>query len=135
MITVQTSSTLTPTQAWETWTQPQHIKNWCHASEDWHVTHATNDLTIGGSFNTGMAAKDGSFAFDWEGIYDEIVPLKLLKYHMADGRKVEVIFKETPQGTEITENFDPETENSEEMQQAGWQAILNNWKQYSESLY
>ncbi len=134
MITIQINTKLSPAQAWETWTQPKHIIQWCHASEDWHVTHSSNDLTIGGSFNTGMAAKDGSFAFDWEGVYDEITPHKLIKYHMADGRKVEVIFNETAEGTEIIEKFDPETENPEEMQKAGWQAILNNWKQYSENL-
>jgi len=35
--------------------------------------------------------------------------------------------------TVVTETFDAETENPLEMQQTGWQAILNNLKQYTET--
>ena len=81
-----------------------------------------------------MAAKDGSFAFDFEGIYDEIKPNQQVSYHMADGRKVDVLF--TPNGlhTHVSVTFDIETENEPELQRQGWQAILDNFKRYTESL-
>jgi hypothetical protein len=34
--------------------------------------------------------------------------------------------------TEVTVTFDPETENSIDLQREGWQAILNNFKTYAE---
>ncbi|MES1181313.1 MAG: SRPBCC domain-containing protein, partial [Flavobacterium sp.] len=55
-----------------------------------------------------------------------------IEYVMADGRKVEISFKETPNGVEVIESFDPETQNPEEMQRGGWQAILDNFKSYVE---
>jgi len=51
---------------------------------------------------------------------------------MADGRKVEISFAATENGVEVTESFDPETQNPEEMQRGGWQAILDNFKSYVE---
>lgn len=133
MITVQAEIKATLQKVWQYWTTPEHIINWCHASDDWHVTHATNEPVAGGKFCTGMAAKDSSAAFDWEGNYDEVIDFELIKYHMADGRKVEVTFKENKNRVQIIEKFDPENENSEELQQQGWQAILNNFKDYVEA--
>jgi hypothetical protein len=34
----------------------------------------------------------------------------------------------------VSEDFDPESENPHEMQIGGWQAILDNFKKYCESL-
>ena len=81
-----------------------------------------------------MEAKDESFGFDLSGIYDEIIPLKKIKYHLEDGRLVEVIFNEIdPTTTEVVEIFEPETQNSREMQRDGWYAILNNFHKYVEN--
>jgi uncharacterized protein YndB with AHSA1/START domain len=86
-----------------------------------------------GKFKTTMAAKDGSFSFDFEGVYTKVQPNKLIEYTMSDGRKVKVIFSGSENETKITETFDPETENPVDMQRDGWQAILNNFKKYTEA--
>jgi uncharacterized protein YndB with AHSA1/START domain len=80
-----------------------------------------------------MAAKNGEMSFDFTGMYTEIEPLSKISYVLTDNRKIFVIFKETEEGIEVVEKFDPETENSEELQQTGWQMILNNFKKYIES--
>lgn len=119
---------------WASYTEPQHIMQWNQASPDWHCPAASNDLRVGGKLVSTMAAKDGSFQFDFEGIYDEIVELALIRYHLADGRRVRVTFSAVADGIEVTTSFDPESENPLDMQQAGWQAILDSFKQHTESL-
>jgi uncharacterized protein YndB with AHSA1/START domain len=119
---------------WNAWNTPEHTVNWCFASDDWHAPHATCDLRIGGSFITRMEAKDGSFGFDFGGVFDDVVEHKRLAYHMSDGRKVEVLFVVNGGTTTVIENFDAETENPVELQQQGWQMILNNFKKYVEGL-
>ena len=133
MITVQTTINAPIDKVWEFWNEPAHIKNWAFASPDWHAPHAENDLRAGGKFSTTMAAKDGSMSFDFEGEYTLVKQNEAIEYIMADGRKVEISFKETPDGVEVIESFDPETQNPEEMQRGGWQAILDNFKSYAES--
>lgn len=131
-ITVQCTVNASLEQAWDYFTLPEHITQWNFASDDWHTPKAENDLRVGGKYFARMEAKDGSFGFDLIGIYDEIVNQKLLAYHLEDGRKVRVEFMSHESGTEITETFDAETENSEELQRGGWQAILDNFKRYAE---
>jgi len=121
-------------KAWDAWGKPAHIVNWCSASEDWHVPKAENDLRTGGTFSTRMEAKDGSFGFDFGGIYDEVKTNEVIAYTMGDGRKVYITFEGEGNTTKIVETFDAEAENSVEMQQAGWQAILDNFKKYTEAL-
>ena len=132
IITIGVSVEAPVEKIWECWTQPQHIVKWNTASNDWHTTHATNDLRVGGKFNTRMEAKDGSFGFDFWGIYDEIQVNNRIAYTLGDDRKVEVIFGSEGNLTQITQIFEAETENSVELQQGGWQAILNNFKAYAE---
>lgn len=131
-ITVSTLIDASLQQVWESWTQPEHITQWCYASEDWESPRATNDLHIGGRFNTRMQAKDGSAGFDFEGTYTEVEELQRIGYGLDDGRHVDIMFEETPVGIEVTETFDPETENSEDRQRQGWQSILDNFKKYVE---
>jgi uncharacterized protein YndB with AHSA1/START domain len=133
-ITVEAAIKATVEKVWDAWNKPEHIKQWCAASPDWHVPSAENDLKVGGSFTTRMEAKDGSFGFDFGGKYDEVVPNKRISYTMDDGRRVEVDFIETGNETKVVEAFDPETENPAEMQQAGWQSILDNFKKYVEGV-
>ena len=80
-----------------------------------------------------MEAKDGSFGFDFEAIYDEVVDQKKIGYAMADGRHVTTTFENVEGNTRVTTVFDAETQNSIEMQKGGWQAILNNFKKYAET--
>ncbi len=133
MITVEALINAPIEKVWEFWTKPEHIMVWNAASDDWHTPSATNDLRTGGKFTSRMEAKDGSFGFDFEGIYDEVINLELIKYGMADGRKVQVNFIKDGNNTQIIEKFDPESVNPLDMQKAGWQAILNNFKKYTEA--
>ena len=132
-ITVQATVNAPVKKVWAFWTLPEHITKWTNASDDWHAPKAENDLREGGKFLTRMEAKDGSFGFDFEGVYEEVKPYKSINYKMADGRKVEIIFDDIDGNTSVTETFDPENTNPVEMQQAGWQAILNNFKKYAEA--
>ena len=121
-------------KVWDYFNLPEHIVNWNFANEDWHCPKATNDFRVGGRLESRMEAKDGSFGFDFVGIYDEIIPLKLIRYYLEDGRKVEVYFQEIDSNTtKVTEAFDPEPANSAEMQREGWYAILDNFHKYVEN--
>ena len=135
MITVQTILKAPIEKVWELWISPEHITQWNHASADWHTPYAENDLKVGGKFKYTMAAKDGSMQFDFGGTYTEIVNHSLIAYTIDDGRKVKITFESQENGVEITEKFDPETENSEALQQQGWQAILDNFKKHVESIH
>lgn len=132
-ITIETQVKLPVGKVWKYWTEPQHITQWNAASDDWHTPRAENDLRVGGRFVSRMEAKDGSFGFDFGGTYSQVEINRLIAYAMDDDRKVQVVFEPTENGTLITESFEAETENSLELQQAGWQAILNNFKKYAES--
>ncbi|NHC43459.1 polyketide cyclase [Bacillus sp. MM2020_1] len=131
-VTVKATVNAPVEKVWEYWTEPKHITKWNNASDDWHTPIAENDLTVGGKFLTRMEAKDGSFGFDFGGIYDEVKLNELISYTMGDGRKVTITFKAQGNETEVIETFDAETSNPVEMQQAGWQAILDNFKKYAE---
>ncbi|MBV7505400.1 SRPBCC family protein [Bacillus sp. sid0103] len=131
-ITVETTVNAPVEKVWEYWTEPKHITQWNNASDDWHTPIAENDLTVGGKFLTRMEAKDGSFGFDFGGIYDEVKLNEVISYTLGDGRKVTITFKGQGNETQVIETFDAETTNPIEMQQAGWQAILDNFKKYVE---
>ena len=132
-ITIEATVNAPVDKVWKYWTEPVHITKWCAASSDWHAPAAENDLKSGGKFTTTMAARDGSMSFDFCGIYDEVQPNELIEYTIADGRKVKIVFTKSGDGTKVVESFEPENENPREMQEAGWQAILNNFKSYTEN--
>jgi uncharacterized protein YndB with AHSA1/START domain len=132
-ITISTTVQAPVNKVWQFWTEPQHITRWCYAIDTWHTPRAENDLRPGGKFLSRMEAKDGSIGFDLEGVYNEVIENELITYAMADGRKVQVAFAEENGSTHIAETFDPESINPVEMQQAGWQAILDNFKKYTEA--
>lgn len=132
-ITVQTTVSADTKKAWDFYTNPEHITKWNFASEDWHCPSAENDMRIGGKYSARMEAKDGSWGFDYEAIYDEVVNGENFTYTLADGRQVNVNFKNLGDKTAVTVIFDAETENSEAMQRDGWQAILENFRKYAEA--
>lgn len=132
-ITVETMVHAPVEKVWAAWNKPADIMQWCNASEDWHAPYADNDLQVGGKFKTTMAAKDGSMSFDFEGVYTVVEPNKRIEYALGDGRTVKILFAAELEGTRIVESFDPEGTNPREMQQAGWQAILENFKKYAEA--
>ncbi len=128
MITVQTTIKAPIKKVWECWTNADHIINWNFASDEWHCPKASNDLKSGGEFNWRMEAKDGSMGFDFTGVYEQIKENELITYKMSDGRKVEIKFTELNDEVKLSESFEAEGINSDEMQRAGWQAILENFK-------
>ena len=80
-----------------------------------------------------MEAKDGSTGFDFGGTYTKIEPYKVISYVMDDGRKVDVTFTPKEDGIYIEEDFEAEDQYPQDFQREGWQAILNNFKTYTES--
>ncbi len=131
-ITIEATVNAPIERVWAYWNEPEHIKNWAFASDDWHCPASENDLRVGGKFSSTMAAKDGSFSFDFWGIYDEVDTNKYIAYTLGDDRKVSVTFTSDGDSTHIIQIFEAEETNPVEMQQGGWQAILNNFKKYAE---
>ena len=122
-----------PTLVWEKYTNPTYITQWNFAHESWCCPSASNDLQVGGKYQVRMEARDGSFGFDFWAIYDAVEPHTYLAYTMGDGRKAELFFKAQDNNSTLVEiHFEPETENSIELQQQGWQAILDNFKKFVE---
>ena len=117
---------------WNAYTQPEDIKQWNAASDDWHTTASHVDLRVGGQFSSRMEAKDGSFGFDFAGTYTKIIPLELIEYVFGD-RTATVEFKQTLDGVTVQVSFVPETEHPIEQQQEGWQAILNRFAKHVDS--
>ena len=132
-ITVQTTIQAPVQKVWELWTSPEHIKQWNSASEDWHTPFSENDLRVGGKFTSRMEARDGSFGFDFGGVYDEVILHKRIAYTLGDDRRVSIDFTENGGQTTVVETFDAEDTHSIEMQQGGWQAIMDNFKKYAEA--
>lgn len=119
-------------RVWECFTQSEHITGWNFASEDWHCPEAENNLIVGGAFSWRMEALDKSFGFDFKGTYSVVeIPTKI-EYHIEDGRSVKIQFIEQGKQTRVVEVFEAENENPVQLQKQGWQAILNNFKKYSE---
>ncbi|CAM3770449.1 SRPBCC family protein [Mucilaginibacter galii] len=133
-ITVSTTVKAPVAKVWQIWTSPRHITQWCVATDTWHTPRAENHLRPGGKFLSRMEAKDGSMGFDLKGVYDAIIENELITYALDDGRQVKVDFTADADRTTITETFDPENMNPIDMQQAGWQSILDNFKRYVEGI-
>lgn len=133
LVTVESTIDAPVEKVWKYWNEPDHITKWCFASDDWHAPWAKNDLKVGGNISARMEAKDGSMGFDFGGVYDEVKENEKVQYTMSDGRRVEVLFHAQGNATLVVESFDAEETNPVDMQQMGWQAILDNFKKYAES--
>lgn len=132
-VTVETIVQAPVAKVWSYWTEPDHITKWNQPSEDWHAPRAVNDLRAGGEFLTRMEAKDGSMGFDFAGTYDEVKLHETIAYTLGDGRQVEITFARQGEATKVVEVFDPESQNPVEFQKAGWQAIMDSFKRYTEA--
>jgi len=132
IITVQVKIDLPVDKVWKLWTTPEDIVKWNNASETWHTTRSENDLRAGGGFLSRMEAKDGSMGFDFEGVYEAVHTNELIIYKIGDGRKVKIEFEGKGNETRVVETFEAESTNSLKLQRSGWQAILDNFKKYSE---
>lgn len=133
-VTVQTVIQAPVEKVWRFWTEPEHITKWNQASETWHAPRSENDLRVGGKFLTRMEAKDGSMGFDFGGVYDAVKQLEEISYTLGDGRRVDITFINEGNETKVVEIFDAESTHSLDMQQAGWQAIMDNFKRYTEEI-
>jgi uncharacterized protein YndB with AHSA1/START domain len=132
-ITVETTVNAPIEKVWKVWSTPEDITKWATASPDWHTPFSENDLRPGGKFSSRMEAKDGSFGFDFGGIYDEVKPNEYIEYTLGDGRKVVIKFASGGRETKIVQTFEAEATNPVEMQRGGWQAIMDNFKKYVEA--
>jgi len=132
IITVEATVNAPVEKVWQYWTKPEHIVKWCYATDDWHTPTAENDLRTGGKFSSRMEAKDGSMGFDFGGVYDKVEDHKYIEYTLGDGRKVTITFDAHGNSTDIKESFEAESTHPTEMQKEGWQAILDNFKKYTE---
>ncbi len=131
-ITVTATINADVKKTWDYYINPAHIVNWNFADPSWHCPRASNDMSVGGTYIARMEAKDGSFGFDFEAVYSDIQEGKEFTYAFG-GREATVKFDGDENTTEVIVTFDPEDENPIEMQQGGWQAILNNFKKYTET--
>lgn len=132
-ITIETVVNAKLDKVWDTWNNPEDIKQWNSPHETWHTTRSEVDLREGGKFLSRMEAKDGSAGFDFEGTYTRVVPQQVVEYGMSDGREVTVEFAERADGVLVKETFDAESENPPEVQREGWQGILDNFARYVEA--
>jgi uncharacterized protein YndB with AHSA1/START domain len=132
-ITVEATVNAPVAKVWKVWNTPSDIMQWNTPDPSWHTPSSENDLKVGGKFKNRMEAKDGSFGFDFEGVYDTVEEDKEITYTMGDGRQATTLFTEQDGKTHLTTTFDPETENEPEFQKQGWQAILNSFVKYVES--
>jgi len=135
IITVRATINAPIEKVWHIWTSPEHITRWNNASDDWYTPRAENDLRVGGKFLARMEARDGSKGFDFEGVYKVLEINKLIEYVLLDGRKVKIVFTISGEETTVTESFEAEEINPVELQRNGWQAILDNFKSYTEEKY
>jgi len=132
-ITVEATANAPVADVWKAWNTPGDIMKWNTPDPSWHTPSSENDLRVGGKFKNRMEAKDGSFGFDFEGIYDKVELHKEITYTMPDGRTATTLFTSQDSNTYIETTFDAETENDPEFQKQGWQAILDNFVNYVES--
>jgi uncharacterized protein YndB with AHSA1/START domain len=132
-ITINTTVSADKQKVWDYYTKPEHITKWNYADPSWHCPTATNDLKVGGRYFARMEAKDGSFGFDFDAVYKEVNQGQSFTYEFG-GRLASIVFNEANGQTEVTVTFDPETENSIDLQRQGWQAILDNFKNYTETI-
>ncbi|MBW8198483.1 SRPBCC family protein [Flagellimonas abyssi] len=132
-ITVKVSVKADIDKVWNCWTDPEHITNWNFATDEWCCPKVENNLRPNEKFSWRMEAKDGSMGFDFEGTYNKIAEKEWISYKMSDGRKVDIEFTQNGNEIQVSETFDAEGTNSDELQRAGWQAILGNFKKYVES--
>ncbi|MBI5370846.1 MAG: SRPBCC domain-containing protein [Sphingobacteriales bacterium] len=133
LVTVEALINAPVRKVWAFFNGPEHVTKWNQASPDWHCPNASSELRPGGKFSFTMAAKDGSFSFDFGGTYREVVPEQKLSIILDDERKWDVLFAANGNQTHVLETFEAEDENPVELQRGGWQSILNSFKQYAET--
>ena len=131
-ISVEVFVDASPKEVWTFWTEPRHIIKWNQPSADWRTSRVENEPITGGKFLYVMEAKDGSAGFDFQGVYDRVIPLEMISCTLSDGRKATNTFTGTGEGTTITEIFEPEPGLSEEDQRIFVTSVLESFRLYVE---
>lgn len=126
-VTIDTFVNATPAEAWTAFTTAEAITQWNQATPEWHCPSADVDLRVGGTYLARMEARDGSFGFDFEAVYEEVDVDRGVTLLMGDGRRARTTFVAEGDGTRVTTTFDAEPTNPVDMQRDGWQAILNSY--------
>lgn len=132
-VLVETVVSADVNKVWDYYNNPNHITKWNFAIDTWQCPWAENDLKVGGKLRSRMEAKDGSFGFEFEATYDEVIPGKKIAYTIADGRRATIAFAALNGKTKVTIEFEAENQNPVELQKGGWQAILDNFRKYTEA--
>lgn len=132
MISVQTIINAPIAKVWELWTLPEHIVKWNSPCEDWQTTAAENDLKVNGKFKYSMQAKDESVGFDFEGIYTDVKVFSLIEYKLSDNRTGSIRFEDNNSFVKLTEIFEPNIQDSVDMQKEWCQAVIDKFKAYAE---
>lgn len=132
MISVQTTINGAIDKVWEFWTLPEHIVKWNFPSEDWQTTSAENEVKLQGKFKYTMKEKKGSGGFDFEGIYTDVKVFSLIEYKLFDNRTGSIRFEENNGIVNLTEIFEPNSQDPEDLQRQWCQAVINNFKDYVE---
>ncbi len=121
---------------WQCLTRTEHITGWNFAHESWHCPNAESDLRPGGRFSYRMEAKDGSFGFDYSGVFDDIQPEHSLHYHLDDGRTVAVeLLPQDGNAVLLRESFQTDARHDAGTQRNGWLAIAQNLAHYARRQY
>ncbi len=132
-ITVAETVAGDPNTVWKLYTSDDHIVHWHYATDTWHTPRAVSDLQPGGRFVYRMESRDGSAGFDFDGVFDTVEKPRRLRYTLSDGRRADVRFDADGGRVRVTVAFEPDGETDRAMQEAGWQAILTNFRKYAES--
>lgn len=131
-ITIEAVVSAPPAAAWAAFTSPEAITQWNQATPEWRCPAAEVDLRVGGKHFARMEACDGSFGFDFTGVYEAVDAPHALTLLLDDGRRSRTTFEAEGAGTRVRTVFDPEASNPRELQRDGWQAILNSYAAYVE---
>ena len=105
--------------------------------EQWRLAYSYKQMNFSMRLGLTSFRHIGVFpeqAPNWDFIYDQVIAQQVLEITLGDERKMKVIFKSGNGMTEVVETFEAESENSVELQQGGWQAILDNFKKYVETI-
>src|SRR5690606_17027740 len=100
-ITVEATVDAPVEKVWKLWNTPDDIMQWNFADPSWHTPRSENDLCVGGAFKNRMEARDGSFGFDFEGVYDVVEPNREISYTMPDGRRASTLFTKQDAKTHV----------------------------------
>ena len=131
-ITIDTQIQAPLALVWQAYTSPEDMLEWSALSDKWIITLSCVDLRVGGQFSSRMEAKDGSFGFNYEGIYTQILPHRLVEYRLGDCF-TQVEFRDCGSSVQVKVTLDAQVSPSLEEQEAAWLEVLARFRRHVES--